>query len=101
MMNTATQELLESFSVPADHACLPGHFPGEPVVPGVVLLDHVAACLQRAGAGHVVRLLAVKFMSPLLPQQPAEMRIEVTGSRARFRIVNGDVVILSGDAELR
>lgn len=94
-------ELCETFSVPAEHASLPGHFPGAPVVPGVVLLDHVAACLQRAGAGDIARLLAVKFMSPLLPQQPAEMRIEVNGLRVRFRVLSGDTVILSGEAELR
>ncbi len=33
------------FTVPADHPSLPGHFPGRPIVPGVVLLDEALACL--------------------------------------------------------
>lgn len=100
-MTAPAGELVESFRVSAEHPSLPGHFPGAPVVPGVVLLDHVAACLQRAGAGNMTRLLAVKFMAPLLPEQSAQLCIEVSGARARFRILSADVVILSGEAELQ
>ncbi|RBC43168.1 hypothetical protein BRN41_12545, partial [Xanthomonas oryzae pv. oryzae] len=34
------------FVVPHDHPCLPGHFPGRPVVPGVVVLDHVLQAVE-------------------------------------------------------
>jgi 3-hydroxymyristoyl/3-hydroxydecanoyl-(acyl carrier protein) dehydratase len=34
------------FSIPSDHPSLPGHFPGRPVVPGVVLLDRVVAAIE-------------------------------------------------------
>ena len=30
---------VHSFRVEADHPALEGHFPGRPIVPGVVLLD--------------------------------------------------------------
>ena len=36
------------FTVPHDHPSLPGHFPGRPVVPGVVLLDRVLAAIEAA-----------------------------------------------------
>ena len=31
----------------ADHPSLPGHFPGAPLVPGVVILDEVIAALEN------------------------------------------------------
>lgn len=99
-MNPGVRELAAALCVPADHPSLPGHFPGSPVVPGVVLLDRVAACLQQAGAGRLRRLVAVKFLAPLLPAQHAEIRIAIDGMRARFRIVRDDTTLVSGEAEL-
>ena len=37
------------FIISADHPSLPGHFPGHPIVPGVVLLDRV---LEAIETGH-------------------------------------------------
>lgn len=92
-------EHVERLSVGPQHPSLPGHFPGAPVVPGVVLLDRVAASLERAGAGRLVRLGAVKFTSPLLPGQEAELRWTRDGARVRFRIVREGATILSGNGE--
>ena len=41
------RDAVGSFTIPADHPTLPGHFPGRPVVPGVVLLDEVMAACRR------------------------------------------------------
>ena len=56
------------FSVPPDHPSLPGHFPGNPVVPGVVLLDEVFACLPPG-----LTLLTAKFTAPVLPGSIVEV----------------------------
>ena len=42
-----------NFSVPFDHPALAGHFPGRPVVPGVVLLEHVLRGADLIASGEV------------------------------------------------
>ena len=92
--------LLEPVRISAQHPSLPGHFPGRPVVPGVVLLDCVAAALERAGAGRLRRIGAVKFSAPLLPEQDATLHVAIDGARVRFRIERDGAAILVGDGEL-
>ncbi len=85
--------------VAADHPCLPGHFPGQPVVPGVVLLDAVQAALAtQVGEIAALSLPQVKFLQPLLPDQLAEIELnETAGGRWCFRIVRGNELIASGE----
>ena len=78
--------------VPADHPALAGHFPGEPIVPGVVLLDHV---LRAAGKGKA-RFPVVKFHAPLGPGE--EFEIEITGQK--FSVHRGETLIASGSFTL-
>ena len=63
-------DVVGRFRIPVGHPCLPGHFPGRPVVPGVVLLDEVFAVLAALHPGRVFEgLPRVKFTHPVRPEQ--------------------------------
>jgi 3-hydroxymyristoyl/3-hydroxydecanoyl-(acyl carrier protein) dehydratase len=93
-----------SFVIAPDHPCLPGHFPGRPLVPGVVVLDRVIDAIEaQHGALGPLCLPQVKFLQPLLPGETA--RIELVSRQAqderetawRFRVLRGETLIASGD----
>ncbi|MBX3727139.1 MAG: hypothetical protein KF823_14615 [Xanthomonadales bacterium] len=58
------------FRVEQGAPCLDGHFPGRPVVPGVVLLD---AALAALGATGPLRIEQAKFLRPCLPGMDLEL----------------------------
>ncbi|HEX5960030.1 MAG TPA: hydroxymyristoyl-ACP dehydratase [Rhodanobacteraceae bacterium] len=71
------------------HPALPGHFPGEPLVPGVVLLERVAAAL-RDWRGVRMAGLDAKFMQPLRPGEEAAITLQDEGARTRFEVSRAD-----------
>jgi 3-hydroxymyristoyl/3-hydroxydecanoyl-(acyl carrier protein) dehydratase len=67
----------------ADHPSLPGHFPGAPLVPGVIILDEVVAALDEwRRDSQLSGIRCVKFLAPLKPEQPFTISLSATSQDA-------------------
>jgi 3-hydroxymyristoyl/3-hydroxydecanoyl-(acyl carrier protein) dehydratase len=91
-----------AFSVPPDHPALSGHFPGNPVVPGVVILDEVWRVAGHWLGDDLVmrRLPHAKFLSPLRPGEDATIELWREGSSVAFRVARGEATIARGALEM-
>jgi 3-hydroxyacyl-[acyl-carrier-protein] dehydratase len=67
----------------ADHPSLPGHFPGAPLVPGVIILDEVVAALDEwRRDSQLSGIRSVKFLAPLKPEQLFTISLSATSQDA-------------------
>lgn len=84
--------------IDANHPALPGHFPGQPIVPGVVLLERVLAAAE-SWLGRALRpssLPNAKFTAPLLPEQDAELQLKLEGDELRFSLNRAGAPLAQG-----
>lgn len=87
------------WTVPADHPAFAGHFPGTPILPGVMLLDTVLHTMAAATgiALDTCAISSVKFLSPARPGDELALEHILSASGTiRFDIVAGMRKIASG-----
>jgi 3-hydroxymyristoyl/3-hydroxydecanoyl-(acyl carrier protein) dehydratase len=91
---------LGQFIIAADHPALPGHFPGNPIVPGVVLLDETLA-LIRGYAGCNPSALRVKFTAVVKAGEMIEVLLtsQVPGV-LNFAAIRDGQKVMSGSLRL-
>lgn len=93
-MNNATH-----WTVPVDHPAFAGHFPGTPILPGVVLLDTALNAIATATgiALDNCEVSSVKFLIPARPGDKLLIQHSVSASGTiRFDIMAGMRKIASG-----
>jgi 3-hydroxymyristoyl/3-hydroxydecanoyl-(acyl carrier protein) dehydratase len=86
-------------TVARDHPAYEGHFPGRPILPGVVMLAEVLAAIEAATSVPAERweIANAKFLEPVLPGAPLTLVHEATGSgRVRFEVRSANAVVASG-----
>lgn len=89
------------YRVRGDEFFLRGHFPGNPIVPGVILCEMLAqsACvllqeqLSEGSLPMYTGLNSVKFRSPVRPDDIVETRCRIRRAKAPFYYAEGTVTV--------
>jgi len=94
-----------SIHIAPDHPAFAGHFPGQPLLPGVVLLAEVLEAVLAEPAlallvGAAPRIGAAKFLAPVRPgaQLTLQFTRALTGG-LRFEVREGERIAASGQFE--
>ena len=84
-----------------DHPAFAGHFPGQPIWPGVALLAEVleAAAADAALAallGPVPQVAVVKFLAPVLPGALLDISFQIGARSVSFSVTESGQPAASG-----
>jgi 3-hydroxymyristoyl/3-hydroxydecanoyl-(acyl carrier protein) dehydratase len=83
--------------IAADHPSFAGHFPGAPIVPGVVLVDEAMFAIAAATGIVQQRIDWVKFLRPVRPGQALMLEhASAADGSVRFEIRAGTERMVTG-----
>ena len=93
--------------IPADHPAFAGHFPGQPLLPGVSLLAEVLEAVLAdpalaARVGPQPRIAQAKFLAPVRPDARLTILLDDAGRGLRFEVRDasaGDRLAATGQFE--
>lgn len=98
---TMSIERITRVAVPLDHPAFDGHFPGQPLLPGVVLLSMaleavLAEPALAARVGGAPALASAKFLAPVRPGDVLDVHLFDEAAGVRFEIRCAERVAASG-----
>ena len=93
-----------ALALASDHPACAGHFPGNPIIPGAVLLDEVVRVITTAynleDQGGEIR--SAKFLLPIRPGDRLDLRWDVVSSHeVKFECLQAGKRALSGVLQLK
>jgi 3-hydroxyacyl-[acyl-carrier-protein] dehydratase len=79
--------------VSKDHPCLKGHFPNNPIVPGVLILQLVIQSLPRHKHFNAPQ---IKFINPLKPEEDFDISFQEKSKQIHFLCSTENKLIAKG-----
>jgi len=96
-----------NFIITTEHPSLEGHFPGNPIVPGVVILDELMSIILNENVDYkIAGFSSVKFLEPLLANQEVSVKLSGNHSNSskelkiKFSLYHDGTLITQGEVKL-
>jgi 3-hydroxymyristoyl/3-hydroxydecanoyl-(acyl carrier protein) dehydratase len=103
LKKTSDGDMLASVTVDADSSWFEGHFPGDPIFPGIAQLKLVADLVAEHGEGNLIMtgVSRVKFRKIVRPGEQLDVQAtcsseDNTSKRYSFRITSSGEDVCSG-----
>lgn len=78
-----------SWKVPVDLPYFDGHFPNQPILPGIAILDAsielTRSELESVATPFVQKIVSLKFAAPIYPGD--DLRLELTREEKRYKVI--------------
>jgi 3-hydroxymyristoyl/3-hydroxydecanoyl-(acyl carrier protein) dehydratase len=86
------------FIVSASHPSIPGHFPGNPIVPGAVIIENVIRAFSRSDdSREITSLFTVKFIKSIEVNQKVDVNfLSISTELISFECISNNVVSVLG-----
>ena len=101
MAGASTERVTVLCRIAADHPAFAGHFPGRPLLPGVLLLAEVLEAARgvpalSGGLDAPLTLKAAKFLAPVQPGSTLAITLHAEPAGWRFEVLCGELVVARG-----
>lgn len=90
------QQVERLLVVPASGPFLDGHFPGQPILPGVMQLHWVMTHVQSLVPCQLQRVVQLKFVSPIKPPCQLRLQLRLRAEKVNFHFYLGEQLCSSG-----
>jgi len=88
----------QRYSIPDTHPCFAGHFSGNPIVPGVIILNYAQQqLLNSLPACHIKGLPQAKFLHTLKPNESFTISLQQhSTTNVKFTCTKGEQLLATG-----